>query len=303
MNINNKQNKSLLFFSVTMLSVAVFFGSNTLTKAEEQIINVCVKKNGEMRMIMDEGRRDKCTRNEQLITWNVRGVAGPQGEQGPVGEGGTNIQCVRVDGSEVYFEGCNVHITKGAGSTDTKNGLGNLIIGYNESATGSFSRTGSHNLVIGPENDYRSYGGLVAGKQNQLNGANASIVGGSENQANGDLSSITGGWRNNAIGLMSWIGAGRYNSTQGVYSAVVGGEGNNVFGNSSSIGGGLVNQTTADYSSVAGGHLNTASGGSASVSGGEGNEARGGSSSVSGGLNRLASDVYDWVAGNLLEDN
>jgi hypothetical protein len=33
----------------------------------------------------------------------------------------------------VYFDGCNVNIRSGSGATDgTLNGLGNLVVGYNE---------------------------------------------------------------------------------------------------------------------------------------------------------------------------
>jgi len=40
---------------------------------------------------------------------------------------------VNRTGRDIYFNGTNVHITDGSGTTDGKvNGLGNLIIGYNE---------------------------------------------------------------------------------------------------------------------------------------------------------------------------
>ena len=35
--------------------------------------------------------------------------------------------------TDLYFVGCNVHIVNGRGFTATTNGLGNLIVGYNES--------------------------------------------------------------------------------------------------------------------------------------------------------------------------
>ena len=46
---------------------------------------------------------------------------------------------------------------------DTRtNGLGNLIVGYNELGTpGEDNRTGSHNLVVGHGNSYSSFGGWV----------------------------------------------------------------------------------------------------------------------------------------------
>jgi hypothetical protein len=55
-----------------------------------------------------------------------------------------------IDGgpNEVVITGANLRIVNGQGSTETTNGLGNLIVGYNEprDETGSFDvRTGSHN--------------------------------------------------------------------------------------------------------------------------------------------------------------
>ena len=75
---------------------------------------------------------------------------------------------------DVIFAGCNVHVQNGQGGTDISNGVGNLIIGYNETG-GSLARSGSHNVVIGPEHSYSSYGGLVAGFDNTLSGAFASV--------------------------------------------------------------------------------------------------------------------------------
>ncbi len=315
------------FVAGGIVILILMFAAQTYGQVGGETLAACVKRDGTMQMIGDGFRRTVCREGEKLVVWNIQGAtgaqgpqgeAGSQGEQGPQGIAGTSIPCVRVDGNDVYFEGCNIHLTNGAGSTATKNGLGNLIIGYNEQSTGLFSRDGSHNLVVGPEHEYISYGGFTTGRQNQLVGANSTIVGGSENHAVGELSSITGGWRNSANGLMSWIGAGRYNSTTGVYASVSGGEGNNVIGNSSTISGGLRNKTTADYASVAGGNDNLASGGSAAVCGGVFNEARSGGSSVtggngnlswgphatvSGGLNRTATGTDDWIAGSLFEDN
>src|SRR5687767_725294 len=61
------------------------------------------------------------------------------------------IACMHTVGDDVFFEGCNVHIRSGSGATNAAvNGLGNLIIGYNEDTISPFppaQRTGSHNLV------------------------------------------------------------------------------------------------------------------------------------------------------------
>jgi hypothetical protein len=77
------------------------------------------------------------------------------------------LACQSTVGTEVYFTGCNVNIRSGAGATDEGvNGLGNLVIGYNES-TGQ-ARTGSHNLIVGPRHSYSSYGGIIGGPTTPL---------------------------------------------------------------------------------------------------------------------------------------
>jgi hypothetical protein len=43
------------------------------------------------------------------------------------------------------------------------NGLGNVVIGYNEPRGAGDDRSGSHNLVIGSQNNFSSYGGFMAG--------------------------------------------------------------------------------------------------------------------------------------------
>lgn len=170
-------------------------------------------------------------------------------------------------GPLVQLDGVNLQIVNGEGSTNTINGLGNLIIGYDEVNTneqllhcsdGQYHfqadckppniwshshKSGSHYLVTGTQNNYSQYGGIVAGARN-----------------------------------FSTLG----------YNTVTGG-----FGNTAS----------AQYSSVSGGYGNTASGMYSSVSGGQFNTANGGFSSVSGGNNHNISGQHDWQAGNLFEDN
>jgi hypothetical protein len=196
---------------------------------------------------------------------------------------------VQIDAAgDVIFEGVNVHIRNGQGATETTNGKGNLIVGYNEESTWiENSRTGSHNIVVGTGHTFTRFGGIVAGDDNSITGDFASITGGSGNVASGELSSVSGGRRNEATD----------------YHA--------------SVSGGLANEATANYSSVSGGSLNIASGGAssisggtenwadaplASVSGGKWNIANGENSTVGGGFDRTASGAYDWRAGGLFED-
>ena len=81
----------------------------------------------------------------------------------------------------VVFEGVNLHLRNGLGSTDGSddvgsistievNGLGNLIVGYDEERSSNTDKSGSHNLVVGPHHNYPSVGGLLAGFQNETPG-------------------------------------------------------------------------------------------------------------------------------------
>ncbi len=80
---------------------------------------------------------------------------------------------------DFVFTGVNVHVRSRSGATDgTINGLGNLIVGYNEARTTKSVKSGSHNLVVGRNHNYVSYGGLVAGYQNAVSGLYASVSGG-----------------------------------------------------------------------------------------------------------------------------
>jgi hypothetical protein len=112
-------------------------------------------------------------------------------------------------GDEISFEGVNLRIVNGAGATASRNGLGNLIIGYNEPPPGTADRSGSHNLVVGPEHSYASYGGALGGRRNSASGPYASALGGRYNIATGECSSVTAGEFNLASGAQrpSAVGA------------------------------------------------------------------------------------------------
>jgi hypothetical protein len=186
-------------------------------------------------------------------------------------------------GQDFVFTGVNVHVRSGSGSTyGTINGLGNLIVGYNEARTTGSDKTGSHNLVVGRNHNYTSYGGLVAGYSNSVSGTYASVSGGNNNIASGDQSSVSGGYTNTAGGEISFVSSGQNNEASG---------------SRSSVSGGRDNVASGDYSSVSGGINNTASRGYSSVSGGQDNTANGGYSSVSGGRNNVASGDYASVLG------
>jgi hypothetical protein len=157
-------------------------------------------------------------------------------------------------GPHWIIEGANVHVRSGSGDTadgcppipsepglcQSLTGLGNLIVGYNERRSrGGFPpiRAGSHNLIVGDEHEYRSFGGFVAGAGNAVIGAVASVCGGTANRASGPASSVCGGVGNEAIGERS---------------SVCGGEGNVASGRSSSVSGGSRRSAENDLNWAAG---------------------------------------------------
>lgn len=119
------------------------------------------------------------------------------------------LKYVSVQGTEMHITGANLHVENGSGTTAGEpNGLGNVIIGYNEARDTDSRRTGSHNLVIGDRHNYSSYGGMVAGYENDIAAPHACVSGGTKNQALGEYTSITGGRENVAKGKHSVISGG-----------------------------------------------------------------------------------------------
>jgi hypothetical protein len=128
-------------------------------------------------------------------------------------------------GDDLYITRANLHLVNGLGSTDTVNGLGNLIIGYNEPRDDkSNARSGSHNLVVGKRNNYTSYGGVVFGLFNHPTGPYATVCGGSGNKPFGFAATVSGGRENIATGPYSAIGGGYGNQATGEYATVSGGK-------------------------------------------------------------------------------
>jgi hypothetical protein len=228
---------------------------------------------------------------------------------------------VSDDGKQIYITEANLHVRSGSGATDgTVNGLGNLIIGYNENrnyyscslgnaytdqdscenAGGQWwinNKTGSHNLVVGTQHNYNRFGGIVAGASNTISGIFSSISGGFHNTASGDYSSVSSGSSNDAIGQHSSVSGGRYNSARNYHASISGGNHNEATGSYSSVSGGSSNTAGGDHSSLSGGSSNTAGGDHSSLSGGYQNEATGNYSSVSGGGNNRAEGDFASVSG------
>jgi outer membrane murein-binding lipoprotein Lpp len=156
-----------------------------------------------------------------------------------------------VRGPNITFKGANIHIVSGSGATDdnlsnggTLTGLGNLIIGYDELFAGEIAnRGGSHNLVIGRFHTFTSsaWGGLVAGEQNTIQAANATVSGGSGNTVSGDLGSVSGGFANLANGSLAAVNGGFSNVASGAESSVSGGFANTAGGFQTVVIGGFFN--------------------------------------------------------------
>jgi hypothetical protein len=188
---------------------------------------------------------------------------------------------------EVRITGANLRLVNGLRGTATANGLGNLLVGYNEPRQGGNVETGSHNLVVGLGHNFSSFGGLVVGRQNEISGTFASVSGGFDNTASGASAAISGGI---------------FNRASGESAAVSGGFDNTASASATSVSGGRGNTARGEGATVNGGHGNTASGLTSAISGGQANTASGFISSVGGGRNRTASGDFDWVAGSLFAD-
>jgi hypothetical protein len=116
----------------------------------------------------------------------------------------TSYIVVDTDQDAVHFVGANVYVQSGAGATDaTVTGLGNLIVGYNEA--GVAGRAGSHNLIVGMEHSYDSYGGVVFGTKNYVMSAGGSVLGGTRSEATGENAVVLGGNGNTAAGRESTV--------------------------------------------------------------------------------------------------
>lgn len=140
------------------------------------------------------------------------------------------------DGSTLRFSGMNVELVNGTGSPTGINGLGNLIVGYND-AIGTPTTTGSHNISVGFANSFTAWSGIVAGVGNTSSNAYA-VAFGSGNTASGGFATVTGGRNNHATG--NW-------------ASVSGGSLNTAAGDDSSVSGGMLNVATGWRSSLLGG--------------------------------------------------
>jgi hypothetical protein len=232
-----------------------------------------------------------------------------------------------VVGPHFIFNGVNVHVQSGAGSTAeectgqdfdclNRTGLGNLIIGYNESREPWIDAVGGGTYVYDqtggayattvelcspsgqpefrdedgfPLCDRREGShGLIVGRWNN-NMGHANVVAGLANDVGGHFVSITGGQQNSATANYSVVSGGLLNRAYGFASSVSGG-----FYNKAGLG---IDSASGRFASVSGGTFNVADGEKSSVSGGQDNFAGAFASSVSGGINSLALGFVSSVSG------
>ncbi len=206
----------------------------------------------------------------------------------------------------IRFSGANVQIVSGSGSTGgTVNGAGNLVIGYDESPG---AQTGSHNVIVGDEQSYTSYGAIVGGQGNSAS-ANGTVVFGYHDAASGEYAAVTAGSSNRAVGPYSAVSGGQDNEALAADhesgSSVSGGHGNVARGLDNAVSGGEENTSDGDLSSVAGGFGNGAGGAYTTVLGGDADHAGNVGSVVAGGRSNDADGEYSAILGGreeLLEE-
>jgi hypothetical protein len=150
----------------------------------------------------------------------------------------THITIAKDDAGrlEIILSGVNLRIVNGLGSTDCideqgspipdcPNGLGNLIVGYNEPRVpevGENIRTGAHNVVVGQEHNFSRFGGLVVGFLNTISGDFAVVSGGGFNMASGGRSVVRGGQETTASGFGSSVSGGRNRTAEEDFDWVAG---------------------------------------------------------------------------------
>jgi len=207
---------------------------------------------------------------------------------------------------KVVFTGVNVQIVNGIGETDSINGVGNLIVGYDSPQSTSQTiqhcsvGTGTAMTEDGPGSaealcttvdDPGRLGEKGALGNSQKTGSHNLVVGdshmysqyggvvfGFNNTINMPWVTVTGGAENTAAGEAASVSGGTFNLAGGrgtrvnghLRASVSGGRANWAYGMSASISGGIGNWTSQSFASVSGGQGNSATGEASHVSGGGG---------------------------------
>ena len=204
---------------------------------------------------------------DAAVTTNSTEIAGLQEYDGATAP---FFDLVTVEDDTIFITSANLHLRNGSGDTDTPNGSGNLIIGYNGSETFAEDRTGSHNIVVGDQHAYTSTGGIVSGTGSQLTEANAAIIGGSDHIASAAGAAIVGGLGHEVSSTAAVLIGGQFGTASGGWSTVIGGSSNTASGPNSTVVGGYANHSTAESAVAVAGRSNTAGAAHTLTLGGEG---------------------------------
>ena len=205
------------------------------------------------------------------------------------------IERTTINGHDsIVFRGINVHIRNQSGSTTSQNGVGNLIVGYDE---GSDTKDGSHNLVIGPQHTYDTVAGLIAGDDNAVTGQGATVTGGQANSASGNYASVSGGDRGETTGTNAVVAGGEINDADGQASFSAGGDAIKALGTRAASVGGLSSGASGPDSFVGGGDNISAIASRSAAVGGQGNQAASSKSLAAGGRDNTVGDNNTSVFG------
>lgn len=212
---------------------------------------------------------------------------------------------VSVSGSDVVFTGVNLHLRNGSGSTESANGNGNLVIGYNESRSNPVDniRSGSHNLILGQLNNYSATGSVISGTANSVTGNHSVMLATESSNITTTGAAVIGGNSHtvDAYGGAVFGGQGGTITTIANNSVILGGSGNRAEDQVTALMGGAGNTANFIFSSAVGGNNNTSSGLHSITLGGQSNLSSGNYAVSSGGRNNESSDNYSSTLGG--EDN
>ncbi len=189
---------------------------NTQSREQSDIQDVQSQEKKDIQNTQKQEQTDFTRLNGSVV--KLQTLTSPLSLSSDPNVGGTNTL--------LTITGVNVQIVDGKGSTDSTSGLGNLIIGYNRAGNDQGSgdvRTGSHNLILGDQNNYGSFGSLVAGNDNTVSGAYASVSGGQNNTASGYAASVSGGVDNTASYYYASVTGGESNVASSFAASVSGG--------------------------------------------------------------------------------
>jgi hypothetical protein len=141
----------------------------------------------------------------------------------------------------IQLSGVNLQLVNGEGKTESVNGAGNLVIGYNENPLAR-EQSGSHDLILGERQLFTSYGDILAGHNNSTTAPFASVTAGEHNAASGSGASVSGGIFGTASAPASSVSGGLGNSATAYGASVSGGRESDAAGAEANwIGGGYKN--------------------------------------------------------------